>query len=172
MKTAVIFGSGRCSTRTRMYYSAFRLGEILAKKGFNIANGGYGGVMEASAKGASVFNVQRIGVIFRNYKSFPNKYINRTIEANSYIERLEKLIELGDVFFVFEGGSGTLLEIVALLTLKERGLNNAPVFCVGRKWRKIVNFIKKISKFEKLDEIERQIKFVEDVNEIETLLSY
>lgn len=162
MQTAVIFGSGNCSSKTKLYKNAMALGELLARKGYNIANGGYSGVMEGSAKGAAKFNVERIGVVFKDYKSLPNIYITSIVEATSYLDRLEKLISLGDLFFIFEGGSGTLLELVALLALKERKLKKAQVFCIGRKWRKILDCLGKELKID----LEPHFTFVNDINDL------
>lgn len=166
MKTAVVFGSGHCSPRSKLYKDAMSLGEILARKGYNIANGGYAGVMESSAKGAAKFNVERIGVVFRNYKSQPNPYLTKIIEARSYLDRLEKLITIGDLFIVFEGGSGTLLELVSLLALKDRNLKTALVICIGEKWRKVLRCLAEELKIE----IENHLVLVEKVDYVNTIL--
>lgn len=141
MQNAVVFGDGKCSARTKLYKSAELLGKILAEKGYNIVNGGYKGVMEATAKGASQFDVERIGVVVRAYKSKPNKYITKIIEVDNYLQRLQRLIELGTIYFVFEGGSGTLLEFAALLALKERDLLEGNIFCIGKDWQKVQKFL-------------------------------
>lgn len=144
MKIAVIFGSGKCTPRTRLYRSAYALGVFLGEHQISIANGGYYGVMEASAKGASKFGVERIGVVFKKYKSLPNKYISKIVQTNSYLERLNKLVDLGGDFFVFYGGSGTLLEMTALLAMKERNLINTNVYCIGRQWKKFLSVYSKM----------------------------
>ncbi|ROL57275.1 hypothetical protein D9V84_04600 [Bacteroidetes/Chlorobi group bacterium Naka2016] len=167
MKTAVIFGSGNCSSKSKLYKDAMALGELLARKGYNIANGGYSGVMEGSAKGAAKFNVERIGVVFKNYKSLPNRFLTQIIESNSYLQRLEKLISLGDLFFILEGGSGTLLELAALLALKERKLKKAQVFCVGRKWQKILHCLGKKLKIN----LDTYFTFVDDVKSLNDFIS-
>ncbi|MEM2325169.1 MAG: TIGR00725 family protein, partial [Archaeoglobaceae archaeon] len=45
-----VIGSGFCNEET--YKLAYRVGELIAEKGCILINGGLGGVMEASAKGA------------------------------------------------------------------------------------------------------------------------
>ncbi|MGC9078566.1 MAG: LOG family protein [Candidatus Kapaibacteriota bacterium] len=165
MKTAVIFGSGDCSPRSKLYKTAQKLGETLGSKGYNIANGGYFGVMEASAKGAAKFNVERIGVVFKNYKDYPNKYITKIIEANSYLDRLDKLITIGDVFFLLEGGSGTLLEFVSLLALSQRNLKSAPAVCIGRKWTKILRCLNKILNYKDTIQFGAKITIVSNIDE-------
>ncbi|MFN3780587.1 MAG: LOG family protein [Candidatus Kapaibacteriota bacterium] len=166
MKSAVIFGSGKCSPKTKLYSSAYTLGEFLGRYGISIVNGGYYGVMEASAKGASIHNAERIGVIFKKYNSLPNKYISRIVEANSYLERLNILIELGNAFFVFYGGSGTLLELTALLALMERNLIDVNVYCIGKQWKKFLNFYSKMFMGKAQSDLPEGVCYYESVDEL------
>jgi len=142
MPKAVIFGDGKCSPKTKKYKSAVKLAELLGAMGFDIVNGGYAGVMEASASGASKFAVERIGVVLENSEREPNKFLTKRIFAPSYLDRLELLIDMGDVYFFFEGGSGTLLECSAVLALYERNIIRKPTFYIGQKWSKLYNFLK------------------------------
>ena len=52
MKTVSIFGSSLPREGSGAYEEARRLGHLLAKAGMAVCNGGYGGLMEASARGA------------------------------------------------------------------------------------------------------------------------
>lgn len=141
MSNAVFFGDGKCKPNTRNYRAAEKLSANIAALGFNIVNGGYYGIMEASAKGASKFPVERIGIVLENSKVQPNKFLSSLRFASSYLERLKILVELGDIFFVFEGGSGTLLEVSALVALCERNLLNKPIFLIGKKWKIYLDFL-------------------------------
>ncbi len=47
-----VFGSSRPQPGSQAYETAQALGAALAKSGFVVANGGYGGTMEATARGA------------------------------------------------------------------------------------------------------------------------
>lgn len=169
MQNAVIFGDGKCSPRTKVYKSALLLGEMLGARKYNIVNGGYFGVMEASAKGAASFGVERIGVIVKTYKSTPNKYLTQVIEVNSYLERLQKLIEMGTIYFVYPGGSGTLLELTALLALKERNLLKGNIFCIGKEWRKFQKFLyKDLKNFKNVSF--KDFYFIEKMDELSRIL--
>lgn len=141
MPNAVIFGDGKCGPRTKKYKSAMSLAELLSSMGYNIVNGGYGGVMEASARGASKYPVERIGIVIENYYRKPNRYLTRMVYVPSYLNRLKLLIDMGDLYFFFEGGSGTLLEFMALIALYERGIIEKHTFCFGGKWMKFLNFL-------------------------------
>ncbi|MCX7879855.1 MAG: LOG family protein [Ignavibacteria bacterium] len=150
--TAVIFGNGKCLQDSGTYKFAFEVGRLLGEKGYNIVNGGYYGVMEASAKGASSFQVERIGVVLRKGVKVPNIFLTRIIEVDTYLERLQKLVELGDIFLVFYGGSGTLLEFFALLALKERSFLQKEIICCGRKWLDFFQCLDTLCEnFEKID---------------------
>ena len=50
--TVTIFGSSLPGPESAAYAEARRLGQLLAESGFQVANGGYAGLMEASARGA------------------------------------------------------------------------------------------------------------------------
>ena len=62
MKTITIFGSSLPQQGTVAYEDAQRLGRLLAEAGFAIANGGYGGLMEASARGAREAGGHTVGI--------------------------------------------------------------------------------------------------------------
>ncbi len=56
------FGSSRPQPGSQAYETAQALGAALAKSGFVVANGGYGGTMEATARGAREAGGTTIGV--------------------------------------------------------------------------------------------------------------
>lgn len=62
VKIVSVFGTGRAKTGDKNYKEAQELGRLLAGAGFAIANGGYGGTMEASAKGAKEAGGEVVGV--------------------------------------------------------------------------------------------------------------
>ncbi len=134
MPTIVVFGSSLSVPYSTDYEAAEELGGKLAAKGFNIATGGYGGTMEAVLKGASEYGVKRLGVVLSKSELKINDYVQEKIFAETYLERLNLLIELGDIFIILPGGTGTLLELSAVWALKERGFVNKPIVCYGEIW--------------------------------------
>jgi uncharacterized protein (TIGR00730 family) len=145
-KVISIFGTSRAEPDDAVYMLAMETGMLLAKAGFTIANGGYGGTMVAAAKGASQTGGKTIGVTCSAFKSRkPNEYISKTIVTASLDERLDKLIEIGDGYVVLPGGTGTLLELAKVWELKNKGFlkANKPIILVGEFWRPLVELIAK-----------------------------
>lgn len=116
-----IFGSSSPKEGSKEWEQAERLGALLVSNGFNIVNGGYGGTMEASAKGASAAVSDRgsqisiVGVtcppLFPWRKDQGNQFLTEKRPACSLIDRIEQLIASGDVFVVLPGQLGTLTEL-------------------------------------------------------------
>ena len=52
MKIVTVFGSSLPGEGSTAYVEAQRLGRLLAEAGFAVCNGGYAGLMEASARKA------------------------------------------------------------------------------------------------------------------------
>jgi uncharacterized protein (TIGR00730 family) len=143
-ETITIFGTGRAKAGDSAYTLAYQTGKVLAQSGFTIANGGYGGTMEAAAKGADEVGGEIIGVTCSAFKSSTaNKYITRTIVTGSLDERLDTLIKLGQAYVVLPGGTGTLLELAKVWELKNKGFleSGKPIILVGEFWKPLVNLI-------------------------------
>lgn len=111
MKTITIFGSSIPGEGTEAYEEAQRLGSLLAEAGYAICNGGYGGLMEASARGAREAGGHTIGVTCDVWTATANRWISEEIRTRSFMERLMTLIERGDAYVVLPGGTGTLAEL-------------------------------------------------------------
>ncbi len=111
MKTVTIFGSSLPGENTEVYQQAKRLGRLLAEAGLAICNGGYGGLMEASAQGAHEAHGHTVGVTCKIWPAPANRWISEEIRTSSFMERLMTLIDRGDAYVVLPGGTGTLAEL-------------------------------------------------------------
>lgn len=143
-KIVTIFGTGRAGRDDSAYALALEMGRLLAQAGFTIANGGYGGTMLASAKGANEAGGTIIGVTCSAFKtSKANEYITREIVADSLDERLDMLIKLGQAYVVLPGGTGTLLELAKVWELKNKGFLEAdkPIILVGEFWKPLLDLV-------------------------------
>jgi len=144
-KTVVIFGSSQPGHDSPDYRLAYQIGEILGKNGYIIANGGYGGTMEASARGAKSAQAATLGVTCRAFgRKGPNQWIDKEIQTSDLNERLEKLIELGDAYVILPGGTGTLLEIAMVWELiNKHFLPPRPMIFLLNYWQGLIKMMKK-----------------------------
>ncbi len=143
-KIITIFGTAKAKADDEAYLLAYEIGKLLAQAGFAIANGGYGGTMLATAKGAVEASGKTIGVTCSAFKrSTTNEYISREIVTDSLDERLDTLIKLGQGYVVLPGGTGTLLELAKVWELKNKGFLKAdkPIILVGGFWKPLVDLI-------------------------------
>jgi len=140
-----VFGSGDPRPGETDYELAMAVGKRLAELGYAVANGGYGGTMEASARGAMSAGGDTIGVTCSIWSSSPNKFIDRMIATASLQERLSKLIELGrSGYVVLPGATGTLAELAWVWELSCKGLMQSgprPIVCVGPFWRPLIDMM-------------------------------
>jgi uncharacterized protein (TIGR00730 family) len=145
VKIITIFGSSRPNDRDEEYRLAYEVGKNLAGCGFTICNGGYSGIMEASARGAKEAGGKTIGVTFNNnFKKNANRWIDEEIFQPTLIERMMKLVSLGDAYVVLKGGTGTLLELAAVWEFINKGLlTEKPIVIVGDFWTNVVETLRK-----------------------------
>ncbi len=168
MSVSVFFGSSKISENDDLYSQTLRLSETVSSLGYDIASGGYGGVMEAALKGAVNSGVKRIGVTCEIFKDrMPNDFLSDEIKTKDYIERLEILIDVGDLFIAVQGESGTLLEVSAVIALIERQLiENRYLILVGSLWRDLSNlmdFAKKIDNIYFADDVNSAVEFIKSI---------
>ena len=116
---------------------------MIALAGMTACNGGYGGTMEASAKGASENGGATIGVTVSSWSRKPNAWVQREVQTSSLFERLMKLVELGNAYLVLPGGSGTLLELACVLELVNKGIiDRKPIMLVGDYWDRVIDTLR------------------------------
>lgn len=142
--TISVFGSSNCNEKSFEYTNAYMIGELLAQNDFNIATGGYNGVMEAALKGARTNEkVERIGVITKEIRDRKvNQYVSNSILMDTYLQRLEKLIKIADAYVFLPGGTGTLLELSAVWSLTQREIIPVkPTICIGDSWENIIETV-------------------------------
>lgn len=113
--TIAIFGSSRATSDQPLYRDAFKLGRTLAEAGFVIANGGYGGLMEATGMGAAEVDGTVIGVtapsVFPD-RSGPNSSISTEIITDTIGLRIAHLVDSADATIALPGSLGTTAEFL------------------------------------------------------------
>jgi len=140
-RIVTVFGASSARPGSAEYGEALRLGRLLAEAGLSVCNGGYGGTMEASARGAREAGGHAIGItnaLFDPHTA--NRYIDDERKAPDFHERLRRLLELGDAYICLRGSVGTLTEFSLAWTLLQTGaLSPRPLICVGPAWRAVLN---------------------------------
>jgi uncharacterized protein (TIGR00725 family) len=118
-----VFGSSRPRPGDAEYDIALSLGAALAHAGFAVCNGGYGGIMEASARGAKESGGETVGVICSAFAGkHANPWIDTVIREESLMTRLMKLVEIAHGYVILKGGTGTLLELATIWELMNKGI--------------------------------------------------
>jgi uncharacterized protein (TIGR00725 family) len=138
-----VFGSNEPVDGDEAFLRAHEVGKTIARLGYQVANGGYGGTMEASSRGAKSLGGGTIGVTCSVWKSSPNPYLDREIKTASLFERLETLICAGTSGYVVLGGAtGTLVELACVWELMAKGLlERRPIVCVGDFWKPVLELM-------------------------------
>lgn len=143
-KVITIFGTSRAKAGDVVYDEAVELGRQLGRAGFAIANGGYGGTMQAAASGAAEAGGVVYGITCNAFKKArANEFVSQEIKTDSLQARLNKLIEIGDAYVVLQGGTGTLLELAEVWELKNKKFMKAdkPIILLGSFWQPLVELM-------------------------------
>jgi len=138
----MVFGSHSPQPGSDEYNQALELGRMLAEAGFDVASGGYGGIMEAVLKGAGEFGGGRIGYTSEIFPLSHNSFVSREIKTNNIFDRLQRMISDSDGFIVLKGGTGTLSELALTWELvNKKMVPYKPTICLGEFWRPVVEVL-------------------------------
>jgi len=113
-----VIGSSRCDER--LYRIAMRVGELLAERGCVVVNGGLGGVMEASAKGAKLKGGLVVGILPTDSKEHANPYIDIAIVTNMGHARNMIIAHSSDALIAIGGEYGTISEMAIALKIGKK----------------------------------------------------
>lgn len=149
IKNIAFFGYSEAKPETKLYKEAFNLAKLLAGEGYVIINGGGPGVMNASTQGALAGGGETLAVTFypKNAPGFEGRYIKNTtdkeVKTGNYVERMFKLLEHGDIYIVFKGGTGTLSEFATAWCLARLYYgHHKPFLLYGKQWKKIISVLR------------------------------
>ena len=146
-----VFASS-CNYLDESYYPvAAKLGELLAKSGFNMVYGGSSlGLMWACAEQVKKYGGKIYGVM-------PEKLYNMGVSTDECVDltvtpcmrtRKAKMDELSDGVVALPGGFGTLEELSEMIVQKQLGYNNKPVIILNTNgfYNKLIEFFDVIIK--------------------------
>lgn len=128
-----------------LFNSVVEVAKLCAEKGLTVINGGGPGVMKASTIGAKQAGGRAIGVTFYP-KDIPifegrdetNK-VDELIVTDNYLARTLKLLEEGQVFIIFNGGTGTISEFGMAWGLARLYFgHHKPLILYGDFWQEII----------------------------------
>jgi uncharacterized protein (TIGR00730 family) len=118
---------------------ARRTGEGIARRGWTVATGGYGGTMAAVSRGAAEAGGHTVGVTCEQLTAAgrrKNDWVGEEIRCATVRDRLHTLAEIGDAYIALDGGIGTLTEIAFCWNQIQVGeLNPRPIVLIGTVWR-------------------------------------
>jgi uncharacterized protein (TIGR00730 family) len=148
IKRVAIFGYAETKANEELFESARETAKVLAEAGYTIVNGGGPGVMRAATIGVHEGGGKAIGVTFYPQESMqfegrdPENLIDEEIITPDYVQRTLKLMELGQIFMVFNGGLGTLSEFGMAWGLARLYLgHHKPLVLYGKFWETVVETI-------------------------------
>lgn len=145
MLTITIFGSSLPDESSAAYVEARRLGRLCAESGFAICNGGYRGLMEATARGAREAGGEAIGVTCSIWAAKANPWISQEIRTSTFPERIMTLIEHGDAYVVLPGGTGTLAELALTWEMMNKSVLSSsvggrkPLLVLSPYWQPVID---------------------------------
>lgn len=151
IQTVTYFGYSGFTKTDALYRETYDVAKLIAAEGVSIVNGGFGGVMEAVSHGARDAGAHVIGVTFYPKEAThfekttnANPWIDEEIITDNYLTRTLKLIELGDIYIIFNGGTGTISEFAMVWGLARIYYGkHKPLILYGSFWKNIIDTFNK-----------------------------
>lgn len=145
IKQIACFGFADARREDPLYQEAYEAAQVLAMNGHVIINGGGPGIMRATSEGAKAVGGTTIGVTFypKDVANFegrdPENPLDQEVVTQNYLDRTLKLLELGDAYLVFKGGTGTISEFGMAWGLAKLYFgHHKPLLLYGSFWEEII----------------------------------
>lgn len=150
IKSVSIFGFSEAKPGDPDYDGSFQVCRLLGRNGYKVVNGGGPGVMKASTEGAKAGGGKVVGIGFnpKDMTHFegidPGNKVDELLIYNTYVERTMKLLEMGDAYVIFNGGTGTISEFGMAWGLAKLYFgHHKPLILYGSFWHDIMETIAK-----------------------------
>jgi uncharacterized protein (TIGR00725 family) len=143
--TIGVFGGSQITPDGPEYHEAYRVGELLARSGFVLINGGYSGTMEASARGAREAGGRVLGVSSKLFDPLAmNPFIQEEIPTDDLYSTIRELVVRSDGYIVLKGSHGTLAELAMVWNLAgvDRQFEK-PIVLLGDFWKPVLQVFEK-----------------------------
>lgn len=170
-KVVTVFGSSRPKPGEPEYILAYDVGRELANAGFTVCSGGYGGIMEASSRGAKNVGGHTIGIVTDYFSRKPNEWVDTAVTMKTMVDRMLELVNRGNAYVILKGGTGTLLELAAVWEFMNKGIiQEKPIVVVGNFWDGVVNTLKEELAWEGLADCTRFVSVARNPGECAELI--
>ncbi len=129
-----VYGAASRQIAGEYLQAAYALGEALGKKGCTlIFGGGASGVMGACARGMTAAGGEIIGVAprFFDQEGVLYQQCTQLRFTETMRQRKELMEDLSDAFIMAPGGIGTMEEFFEILTLRQLGRHNKPIYILN-----------------------------------------
>ncbi len=116
IKAVSFLGFADAQMGDELYESAKETARVLAEHGIVVVNGGGPGIMRAATEGAHEGDGKAYVATFypKHMENFEGKdplnKADKEVIMNNYLDRTMKLLELGNAYMIFNGGTGTISE--------------------------------------------------------------
>lgn len=145
-----IFGYADAPENSELFQTVREVSKQLAIADYTVVDGGGPGVMRAATIGAKEGGGKVIGVTLyeEDIPEFegrdPKNLFDEEIKTKNYVERTLALMKAGQVYVVFNGGTGTISEFgMAWGLAKLHFGHHKPLILYGKFWEEIINVFKK-----------------------------
>lgn len=143
-----IFGYADAAEDDDLYKSVVEVSKRLAEAGYTVVNGGGPGVMRAATVGAKAGGGKVVGVTLvppkgQEMENFEGRDVknlfDKEIKTADYVERTLTLMKAGQVYVVFNGGTGTVSEFGMAWGLARLYFgHHKPLILYGDFWNNII----------------------------------
>lgn len=144
-----VFGYADSPENSELFQTVRDVAEELAEAGYTVVDGGGPGVMRAATIGAKDGGGKVIGVTLysEDIPNFegrdPKNLFDQEIKTTNYVERTLALMRTGQVYVIFNGGSGTLSELGMAWGLAKLYFgHHKPIILYGKFWENIIKSLK------------------------------
>jgi uncharacterized protein (TIGR00725 family) len=134
-----VIGSARLDEQDPAWATGFELGRLLARAGFAVVTGGYGGLMSAVSRGAREADGHVVGLPMRAWAHLtPNEWNVELRWAADYPARLSAILECR-ALVALDGGVGTLSELSVVWAAAQTEEGMPRIVAIGDPWRRILD---------------------------------
>ncbi|MBI2338109.1 LOG family protein [Candidatus Daviesbacteria bacterium] len=144
-----IFGFADASENDELFKSVRAVTKELAEAGYIVVDGGGPGVMRAATIGAKEGGGKVIGVTLYSEEipdfegRDPKNLFDQEVRTTNYVERTLALMRSGQVYVIFNGGTGTISEFGMAWGLAKLYFgHHKPLILYGKFWENIINVFK------------------------------